>query len=449
MKQTLLVKNLIMVAIFLFAINVASAQHEQVASSKDEVATEVKDSLVTETAVVDQKFDPTKYEFPADELNGGSEVATEKADYNPNPKQEDSASSMKTAINWLVVIAILILFILLIQLNSVIGLLGEISGKPAIDWAKWNPRLMLLFLILFLGAGIWEFNHDSKFFFPQSASEHGIKMDAMFNLTTVLILIVFFLTQTALFWFAYKYRTREGHKAYYYPHNDRLEVIWTIIPAIALAVLITNGLKTWGGITAAPPTDAQNIEIYAFQFGWKARYAGEDKKLGEHNFRLISAENDLGINWKDEKSHDDMILTEIHVPVNKNVNFKFRAKDVIHSAYMPYFRAQMNVVPGVPTNFWMKPIITTAEMKEILRKEGRKDVDTWDYYVYCNKICGSAHYNMKIKMVVETEAEYNKWLSTQKSTYASMMGIEKPASETPNAVPADSAKAESQKTAMK
>jgi cytochrome c oxidase subunit 2 len=109
----------------------------------------------------------------------------------------------------------------------------------------------------------------------------------------------------------------------------------------------------------------------------------------------------------------------------------------------------MNVVPGVPTNFWMKPIITTAEMKEILRKEGRKDVDTWDYYVYCNKICGSAHYNMKIKMVVETEAEYNKWLSTQKSTYASMMGIEKPASETPNAVPADSAKAESQKTAMK
>ncbi|MBI3235650.1 MAG: hypothetical protein HYZ42_16705 [Bacteroidetes bacterium] len=100
---------------------------------------------------------------------------------------------------------------------------------------------------------------------------------------------------------------------------------------------------------------------------------------------------------------------------------------------MPYFRAQMNVVPGVPTNFWLKPIKTTADMKEILRREGRKDVDTWDYYVYCNKICGSAHYNMKIKMVVETEEEYNKWLSAQKATYSSM----------------EAAPAESEKTAMK
>lgn len=419
MKRTLLLKNLIAVFLIALTINVVSAKQTPKAQQEPQKETTAKDSVAATPVAEDAKFDPSKVEFPADELNGGADVAVEKTDYNPNPKVEDG-NFLNQAITWLALITILILLLVLLQLNGVIGLLGEITGKPAIDWNKWNPRLMVLFVIAFFVAGIWEYNHDKVHFFPESASEHGAKIDSMFNLTTLFILIVFFATQAALFFFAYLYRARKGQKAYFYPHNDRLEVIWTIIPAIALAVLITNGLKTWNGITAAPPKEAQNIEIYAFQFGWKARYAGADKELGAHNFRLISAENEMGINWKDSKSHDDMILSEIHLPVNKLVNFKFRAKDVIHSAYMPYFRAQMNVVPGVPTNFWMKPVITTKDMRDILRQQGRANTADWDYYVYCNKICGSAHYNMKIKMVVETEEEYNKWLSEQKATYASM-----------------------------
>lgn len=421
MKRTLLRKNWIAVILIALTINVVSAKQNPKSGAEPQKVTAASDTLADTPKAEETTFDPSKAEFPADELNGGSEVAIEKEDYNPAPVKEDG-NFLKQSITWLLILTLLVLLLVMLQLNGAIGLLGEISGKPAIDWNKWNPRLMVLFVVGFFYAGIWEYNHDKQFFFPQSASEHGAKIDSMFNLTTLLILIVFFITQAALFLFAYLYRARKGHKAYYYPHNDRLEVIWTIIPAIALAVLITNGLKTWNGITAAPPKDAQNIEIYAYQFGWKARYAGADKELGTHNFRLISAENEMGVNWKDAKSHDDLILSEVHLPVNKHVNFKFRAKDVIHSAYMPYFRAQMNVVPGVPTNFWMKPVITTKDMRDILRQQGRANTNDWDYYIYCNKICGSAHYNMKIKMVVETEAEYNKWLSEQKSAYAGLNG---------------------------
>ncbi len=378
--------------------------------------------------------------FPDESPSGGSDVATEAVDPNPNPKKEEGGP-LHSSIKWILFIVLILFVGVLLQLNNVIGLLGELSGKAAVNWGKWNPRIMVIFMLSFLFATIWEMGHDSQWFLPESAAEHGKDIDYMFDMTTWFILIVFFITQFALFYFPYKYRHNPAKRAYFYAHNDKLEIIWTVIPAIALAVMITGGLKVWNAITAPPPPGTQNIEVYAFQFGWKARYSGVDKELGKHNFRLINGENDLGVDWTDGKSHDDIITQEIHLPVNVLVNFKYRAKDVIHSAYMPYFRSQINVVPGVPTNFWLKPTITTSEMREILQKKGRKNAAVWDYYMFCNKICGSAHYNMKIKMVVETQAEYDKWLNAQKATYVSMNEPETPAApaETTPA-PADSTK---------
>ena len=120
-----------------------------------------------------------------------------------------------------------------------------------------------------------------------------------------------------------------------------------------------------------------------------------------------------------EAGKDDIIADTMHLPVGREVEFVFRSRDVIHSAYMPHFRAQMNTVPGVPTRFKMTPTITTAEMRENLGP-GNED---FNYVLLCNKVRGAAHYNMQMVIVVETEEEYNAWLDS-KSTF-----VEKPEPE--------------------
>jgi cytochrome c oxidase subunit 2 len=117
--------------------------------------------------------------------------------------------------------------------------------------------------------------------------------------------------------------------------------------------------------------------------------------------------NALGVDSTKEFAGDDIITSELHVPVNKDIYLHFRAKDVIHSAWMPQFRVQMNVVPGLPTKFHFTPILTTNEMRVKL------DNPNFDYVLLCNKICGSAHYRMKMKVIVDSEAEFNKWIKQQ------------------------------------
>ncbi|MDZ4757967.1 MAG: cytochrome c oxidase subunit II [Bacteroidota bacterium] len=430
MTKLLLRLGLVCLLFFAYTSRGFAVKHDEKAdTSKKEAA---KIGLAAKSGEVEPSADKT-LTGPLMELAQPDKEDPE----NPFPAPQKEEPTINKFVKWTLIAVSLLFLIVILSLFNVIGLMGDVSGKPAIDWNKWNPRLMVLFLIAFLSAGVYEAIADSDYYMPESASEHGVGIDNMFSLTTVLILIVFFITQAALFIFPYKYRMRKGHTAYFYSHNDRLEIIWTVIPAIALSILITGGLKSWNSITSPAPTDAQHIEVYAKQFGWTARYEGKDMKLGKHNFRLIKDDNDLGIDWSDAKSHDDVQNnSEIHLIKGKNVEFKFRAKDVIHSAYMPYFRLQMNVVPGVPTSFWMKPILTTLEMRNVLRANGRPDANDFEYYLYCNKICGSAHYNMKIKVVVEDEESYNKWWATQKADYVKMNEPEAPAAATPASVPA-------------
>jgi len=359
--------------------------------------------------------------------------------------------------------------------------------------------------VLVLGMiGVWyELKYHGVYLkLGNSASEHGSTYDSMFYWTFGFTFFVFVVTEVLLFYFMFRYRYSEKRKALYHFHNNKLEVIWTIVPSIVLTFLVLRGFNTWSKITTDIPKDSQEIEVFAYQFGWKARYAGDDKELGNSNFNFISGTNPLGIAedaaikelvvelegevekiklkqqtasdsikvWKAKydrmvstglnrtypeefkavkdqyndaisgsyerqlekdlkrkktalsriteyhkdkdffngKASDDKITTEIVLVKDKPYLFKFRARDVIHSAYMPDFRVQMNCVPGMPTQFAFTPTMTTEEARGI---KGNKE---FDYYLYCNKICGGAHYNMKIKVtVVGSEAEYQTWLATQ------------------------------------
>ncbi len=271
-----------------------------------------------------------------------------------------------------------------------------------------------------------------------SASEHGKDIDRLMIISLVIIFIVQTITQALLHYFAFKYRGEKGKKALFYADNHKLEFIWTIIPVITLAGLILYGLYTWVNVmNVDEDDDPLVIELYAQQFNWKARYAGEDNVLGAANVRFLqdfNGMNVMGIDASDPNGMDDIVTTtELHLPVNRKVIFKMRSQDVLHSAYMPHFRAQMNCVPGMVTQFSFTPTVTTEEMRQnpdIVKKvkrinelraerraNGEEGVEPYefDYLLLCNKICGSSHYNMQMKIVVETEEEFNEWLAQQKT----------------------------------
>ena len=273
-----------------------------------------------------------------------------------------------------------------------------------------------------------------------SASEHGPGIDNLMIISMVIIFFVQTITQFLLHYFAFKYKGEKGKKALFFADNNKLEFIWTIIPVIVLAGLIIYGLNTWINIMGVDESDDPLVvELYAQQFNWTARYAGEDNTLGKANVRLIDIDraNVLGVDESDPYAEDDVITKELHLPVGKPILFKMRSQDVLHSAYMPHFRAQMNCVPGMITQFGFTPTVTTEEMRQTpdmlekvaninkIRAEKSEDLIAngeealeryeFDYLLLCNKICGKSHYNMQMKIVVETQEEYEAWLKEQKT----------------------------------
>ncbi len=261
---------------------------------------------------------------------------------------------------------------------------------------------------------------------PESASIEGENDDILFNISFWLIGVVQFIMQFIIFYFSYKYRGRKNQKAKFYADSHKLELIWTVTPAIVLVVLIGYGLWQWNNVMdLSDEEDPLIIEVYSQQFRWDARYAGADNTLGLGNVNFIKGINTMGVDMSDKASQDDKQVTEIHLPVGRKVIFKFRSQDVLHSAYMPHFRAQMNCVPGMVTQFGFTPKYTTEQMRQNseviakteginkIRSEKGEELYEFDYILLCNKICGASHYNMQMKIVVEEEEAFNKWLSEQ------------------------------------
>jgi len=438
--------------------------------------------------------------------------------------------------------------IALAQLAKVGQLTSLIRNKREEDISaadtRLNGGLFVAFMLAFYASFIWLIIRYGDYN-PPAASAHGETYDTLMNFNMYIIIAVFFLVNTALFLFANKYRQDPNRKAKFFAHDNRLELIWTVIPSIVLAVIIIYGLRTWNEMTGDASEDALRVEVYSMQFDWTARYPGADGEFGLANYNLITPTNPLGIvtadgvagaleeiggqiealeselahergtllaqieevnaelhaahlhgdhghgdhghDEHDDHGHDDhhglsaerkamlearlhelehmlegadvVVLSnaaveakegkihrlkrhrqrimevkpfdyeggvaaweagaddkimkgEFHLPVGREVEFVFRSRDVIHSAYMPHFRAQMNTVPGVPTRFKMTPTITTDSMRTVL------DDPDFDYVLLCNKVCGAAHFNMQMKVVVESEESYKNWLESQEEFLA-------------------------------
>ena len=454
----------------------------------------------------------------------------------------------------LILLVVVLGLVAAVQLSKVYQLSISLRGKREEDISEADNRLngglFLAFMVLFYASFVWLLIKYGSYGTPP-ASEHGVAVDRLMDFNMAIIFVVFFIVNTLLFWFSAKYYYRADRKARFFAHDNRLELVWTVIPSVVLAVIIAYGLQTWNEMTGEASEDALRVELYSKQFDWTARYPGSDGEFGLANYNLITPMNALGIvteggvvealaeieekiakvegeiNYEkghllaerasieeelhgghgdhghgghghgdhghDDHDHDHgdhgdhdhgdhgdhdhgdhdhalesrlseidhmlesdkvIILTEaayeakedklyrllrhrqriqeirnfdfdgeltawesgmddqvvkgeFHLPVGKEVEFVFRSRDVIHSAYMPQFRAQMNTVPGVPTRFKMTPTITTDSMRTVL-----EDPD-FDYVLLCNKVCGAAHFNMQMKVVIESQESYDAWLSEQ------------------------------------
>jgi len=376
---------------------------------------------------------------------------------------------------FLIYIVLILGIVALVQLVRVSEISNFLNGDDGIVITDKETNSLSYGLVIFIFGYfafyawlVWRF---WDILLPDSASEHGVAIDTLFNVNMLVITFVFVVTHLVLAYLVFRYAKTKNKVASFKSHDNTLELIWTTVPTIVLGVLIVYGINTWNSAMRDVPEDSINIELYARQFDWTARYAGKDNILGKANFRMINGTNTLGIISKNSidsrlaaydtdiaeleesrtsvfpggandeeildvialrKKHkgyvmqlkansevedysvaDDDILVkvEFHIPINKPVNFQIRSQDVIHSAYMPHFRAQMNAVPGMMTQFYFTPTITTAEMRT---KLGNPE---FNYLLFCNKICGTAHYNMQMNIVVESEEDYQKWLSEQPKFY--------------------------------
>ncbi|RDB04048.1 cytochrome c oxidase subunit II [Runella aurantiaca] len=282
---------------------------------------------------------------------------------------------------------------------------------------KINGAMWMFFLIAGTVGAVWSYLSARNYFLPEASSPHGRETDSQFWLDMSLLTIAFFIVNFLLFFFAWKYQYKKGYKATFYPENHKLELIWTAIPAVIMAVLVFLGFRSWTQIMSDAPADAQVIEIMGKQFGWIVRYPGiQDNKLGNYNFKLITSDNEMGVDYSDEASMDDFINpSEMHVEVGKPVSLKIRARDVLHSVFIPHMRVKMDAVPGMPTKFWFTPDKSTEQMRAELGNPN------FDYEIACTEVCGRGHFAMRLRLIVEDKASVDAWKQQQKPLLSTIL----------------------------
>ncbi len=342
---------------------------------------------------------------------------------------------------------IILVFVIIYQIGKASEYAAILRGEKKVN-AQVNRAIAFLLVAMFvLGLwGIWEcHNYFKDMMLPIAACKTGERYDAMFNTTVVVTGIVFLLTQAVLFWFCFKYQASDKRTTYFFAHSNKLELIWTTIPAIAMAVLVAIGLRNWYEVTSPAPAEATVIEIVGKQFNWLIRYPGKDNELGKRDFRKINdANNVLGLDWSDPHNSDDIIAQngEMHVVVGKPVKLVIGSRDVIHDVGLPHFRMKMDAVPGITTTLWFTPTITSDSMKLITKNPN------FVYEIACDQLCGKGHYAMRGTIIVETQAQYDKWMASQSSYYVTAnpaAAPAAPAADVKDAPAADSTKVISMK----
>ncbi len=332
----------------------------------------------------------------------------------------------------IIILSLILIGIVIVQIARISELAGSLRGEEEamLDSNRRNGAYMLIFLVGFLVfcvVSAWYYQNWMLGFGPhQSASEHGIAIDGLFNTTLIWTGIVFVLTQVLLFWYAYKFQYQPGRKSLFLSHDNTLEIFWTAIPAAVMCFLVVKGLTVWNATMADSNDEYIEIEAMGQQFNWLIRYPGEDNLLGERNYKLFTATNPFGQDWNDTKNHDDFHPAEIVLPKGKKVRVRITSKDVLHNFDLPHFRVKMDAIPGLPTYFVFTPNTTTEEYRKRLKTVPEYQAlsdpldaespllwEAFNYELACAELCGKGHYSMKRLVKIVEQEEYDRWVVEQ------------------------------------
>ncbi len=340
-----------------------------------------------------------------------------------------------------IIAVIVLVYLIIFQIAKASEYVSVIKGEEKSK--KEQNKINGFFMIAFLIAGLIGVYVCNKSLFPKTLLAHpspsvqGEQVDSMLWVTIIITGSVFLLTQFLLFWFGFKYQQSDKRKSYYLLHNNKLELIWTVIPAIAMTVLVVIGLRNWYSFTGPAPKNAMQIEITGKQFGWIFRYPGTDNVFGKKYYKLIddADNNSLGQDWNDKTNFDDVVLqATMYAVKNKPTNLIINSRDVIHDVGLSQFRLKQDAVPGTPTSLWFTPKYTTKEMKEIT---GNPD---FQYEISCDQMCGNSHYSMRGVIEVVSQEEFDVWMAQQKPNYYAVFPDKDPSIKKPQ-LQADSTKA--------
>ena len=333
---------------------------------------------------------------------------------------------------FLTIAVVVLIFVVIFQIAKASEYVSVLKGEEVSRKQnnKINGLLMVVFLVLGL-VGVWYCNellYDKTLLVQDAASVEGARVDSMLWVTLAVTGIVFIATQVILFVFAYKYQEDTNRKVVFFAHSTKLELIWTVIPAIALTVLVVIGLRNWFLLTGEPPKNAMVVEVTGKQFGWIYRYPGKDGSFGKKYYKNIdNASNTLGLLWDDELAQDDIVMEQtVYLIKGKPVKLILGSRDVIHDVGLSHFRLKMDAVPGIPTTMWFTPKYTTKEMKELTGNPN------FVYEISCDQMCGNGHYSMKGVIEVVDQEEFDAIMAKQKPYYYSAFP-----EKDPSAAPAD------------
>ena len=268
-----------------------------------------------------------------------------------------------------------------------------------------TPLIVAHVFVLIIIASV-AFHFWSPWWWTEVASNWG-GMDDTIILTFWITGAVFVAICLFMAWCIWRYRYQKDRKVEYKPEDKKLEWNLTWITTLGVAALLAPGLIVWKDYVTVPK-DAIPIEVVAYQWGWKYRLPGEDDILGKTEIKFISDENPFGLNLKDPNSKDDLLVDDgdLHLEIDKPVKFLLRSIDVLHNFYVPQFRGKMDMVPGHVTYYWLTPI------------------RTGDFEVLCAEFCGTGHYAMRGRVIVDNEKNYNQWLA-QQITFEKMLAQNK------------------------
>jgi cytochrome c oxidase subunit 2 len=269
--------------------------------------------------------------------------------------------------------------------------------------------------ILMAAGAFAEQRNGNVYGLPRCVTTTGMQIDEVMKIIFWLTAVVFVLTQGTYIYYLIVYRRRPGVPAHYSHGNNTLEIIWTTAPTIVFLALAIYGDRLWEDIHRPAPESALTVDVSSYQFGWQFRYPGISGQLAPMDVRKITPQNPFGTDPENPKTAQDVITTDLVIPVGRPVHVLLHARDVIHSFYVPEFRLYQDCVPGRTIGWvWFQA------------------TQTGDFQLACNQLCGTGHYNMKAPIKIVSEDEFQKWLTPRQQKNAGIPAL--PAS-TPVAAP--------------